>query len=107
MTELEILIEAEANAKISAGALPALAYFSIGYSARIEQDYPKAIIALHQAMVLQPDNAMYPQALGIAYADAGDNGKAVECFRRCLELRCRGLYVEIPKDNPIFISDGV
>lgn len=87
MTELEEQIEAEASAKISAGALQAVAYFSIGYSARIEQDYPNAIIALHNASALDPDNAMYPQALGIAYADAGDNGKAVECFRRCLELR--------------------
>lgn len=102
MTELEIQIEAEANAKMSAGTLPALAYFSVGYRATLEGDYRKAITALQHAMVLEPENAVHPQALGIAYADAGDNAKAVECFRRCLELGCRGLQLEVPEDNPYF-----
>lgn len=102
MTELEVLVETEASVKISAGTLPAVAYFSIGYSARIEQDYPKAIVAFHKAMALQPENAMYPQALGIAYADASDNINAVECFRRCLHLKCQGLNMEIPEENPYF-----
>lgn len=102
MSELEAIIDAEVSAKVSAGVQPADAYFHVGYSARLDGDYPKAIVALSKAVAIHPNYALYLQALGIAYADSDGNGKAVECFRACLSLECRGLTIELEEENPYF-----
>jgi tetratricopeptide (TPR) repeat protein len=102
MSELEAIVAAEVRTKMSAGVLLADAYFSVGYCARLDWDYPKAIYALSKAIAIHPENALYLQALGIAYADSNENGKAVECFRACLSLECRGLTVELEEENPYF-----
>lgn len=102
MSDLKAMIDKEASEKVAAGVQLADAYFSVGYTARLDQDYSKAISALLKAIALRPDNALYYQALGIAYADSGENVKAVDSFRKCLALGCQGLSIELSEENPYF-----
>jgi tetratricopeptide (TPR) repeat protein len=51
-----------------------------------EGSYGQAVLELEKARALAPDVVKTWHNLGLAYAGSGDNTRAVECFRKAIEL---------------------
>ena len=59
-------------------------------------------MAFQLASESDPGNTQAHQMLGIAYADLGQNHKAIRRFKECVRLGCRGLDPEIEEENPYY-----
>jgi tetratricopeptide (TPR) repeat protein len=104
MSELnpEEWVEREFARRLVEVKSPASAYFGVGYSAMIEGEYDRACIAYAKAVDHAPNNALYRHMLGLTYADLSNCEKAIDYFKKAIELNCNGLTVQIPEENPYY-----
>ncbi|OGQ04374.1 MAG: hypothetical protein A2W61_07310 [Deltaproteobacteria bacterium RIFCSPLOWO2_01_44_7] len=61
-------------------------YLKLANSFILKQNYPEAITALHMALEIDPKNAMAYRSLGVVHSRMGETKKAMEAYRRYLEL---------------------
>ena len=101
-SNFELVVEQAARQDPVFSTNPTLAFFGVGYGARLELEYEKAELALRKCTTLDPTYTLGFQILGVLYAEVKQNAKAIECFRRVLELECKGIDPEIEEENPFF-----
>jgi tetratricopeptide (TPR) repeat protein len=100
--ELEKIIDEEYHHKRASAPTSAWVSFSVGYAAMIDDELEKACLALKKSIELDPSNTLAHQILGLVYANSGENEKAIDCFKQCIDFECRGLTLEIEEENPYF-----
>jgi tetratricopeptide (TPR) repeat protein len=100
--ELDHEIQQELKEQMSRTPSEAQAYVSIGYRAMIDLEEEKAILAFERAAQVQRDLASPHQFLGLIHADRGEDERAIEYFRHCIELECEGLDPAIEEENPYY-----
>lgn len=95
-------IEKEFLKEVSKGKAPTWASYSVGHVAFVDQEYQKASEAFQRAVIEDANNTIAYQFLGLTFVAMGNDSRAIECFKRCIELDCANLDVSLQSENPYF-----
>lgn len=66
-------------------------YYHLGFCYSVLGEYQNALENYHEALILDPDNALFHFALGIDYVNVGDIPNATEHFKKTVELDVHNL----------------
>ncbi len=99
---MERIVETKIRERLRAESNPVLAYFDVGYEALIEGEHERALLCFRKCLELDPDFGLARQAMGILYAELGNDGEAIRCFQACIDAGCKGIDPAIEEENPYF-----